>query len=388
MFARKSVKQHFHPDDPILHLMQVFRQMTNDCIRTGLTEERTSLKSLSLACYPKLKSYEVPSAYKLSAISKASSILHHYRKLSRTQHVKEPHCRRLTLTTCYGLRVLGGTLRVPGGMEIALNGYVKRFLSQPNIEVRSVALTTESLTISVHKRVEPMSCSGTLGIDRNLSNVTLADNENNIEKHDLSRTNAIKSQCRKVKQRFSRNDVKVRRRIFSKYGQLERNRVDWLLHNVSANIVLRAKVKRQAIVMEDLKGIRKLYRKGNGQGSDYRSRLNSWSFAELQRQIQYKADWNGIPVIYVRASGTSAKCSMCGHRVLPEENRQLHCPNCGLTVDRDVNAARNILARGLRFKRVGSAGEAMVQEPEAGLAKAVGNPESRCRSVDLEAHAK
>ena len=121
--------------------------------------------------------------------------------------------------------------------------------------------------------------------------------------------------------------------------------------------------------MEDLKGIRKLYRKGNGQGTNYRSRMNSWSYAELQRQIQYKADWNGIPVIYVRPYGTSAKCSMCGHRVLPEENRKLHCPNCGLTMDRDVNAARNILARGLRFKPVGSAGEAMVQEPATGSAE-------------------
>lgn len=91
--------------------------------------------------------------------------------------------------------------------------------------------------------------------------------------------------------------------------------------------------------------------------------MNSWSYAELQRQIQYKADWNGIPVIYVKAHGTSAKCSICGHRVLAEENRQLHCPNCGLTVDRDMNAARNVLARGLRLKPVGSALEAMVAEP-------------------------
>jgi putative transposase len=220
------------------------------------------------------------------------------------------------------------------------------------------------MSISVRKQVEPMRCGGMVAINRNLDNVTLADTENQVERYNLTQVTLIKARCRQRRRLLSRNDVKVRKRLYGKYGRLERDRVGWLLHNVSANIVLNAKLRKQAIVMEELKGIRKLYRKGNRQGANYRSRMNSWSFGELQRQIQYKADWNGIPVIYVRAHGTSAKCSMCGHKqVLPEENRQLHCPKCGLTVDRDENVARNILARGLRFKPVGSASEAMVQEP-------------------------
>jgi putative transposase len=202
-----------------------------------------------------------------------------------------------------------------------------------------------------------------LGVDRNLDNVTVADTENRVEKYDLSKATAINARCRRTKRNLTRSDMKVRRLIFRKYGRLETNRVAWVLHNVSASIVLNAKLQKQAIVMEDLRGIRKLYRRGNGQGSWYRSRMNSWSYAELQRQIQYKAEWNGVQVIYVKPYGTSGRCSMCGHRALPEENRKLHCPNCGLTVDRDVNAAKNILARGLRFKPVGSAVEAMVQEP-------------------------
>jgi len=43
--------------------------------------------------------------------------------------------------------------------------------------------------------------------------------------------------------------------------------------------------------MEDIQGIRKMYRKGNGQGTKYRAKMNPWSFYELQRQIEYKARW-------------------------------------------------------------------------------------------------
>jgi putative transposase len=363
VLARKSVKQRFNPDEQILQLMESFRRMTNDCIGIGLAEGRTSLKSLSVACYPKLKRYEVPSAYKLCAISKAAGIMKHHRKLSKRHHVKQPYCTKPGLTTCYGVKALPGKLRMPGNVEIPLNTYVKCVLSKPGVEVRSVSLTAKSVSISVRRHVEPTKCTGMLGIDRNLDNATVADAENQVRRYDLSKVTAVKSRCSQSKRRFRRNDVRVKKQILRKYGWLERDRVGWLLHNVSANIVLQAKLKRQAIVMEDLRGIRKLYRKGNGQGAGLRSRMNSWSYGELQRQIQYKAEWNGIPVIYVKPYGTSARCSMCGHRMLPEENRKLHCSSCGLTVDRDVNGARNILARGLRFKPVGSAGEAMVQEP-------------------------
>jgi putative transposase len=366
VLAKKSVKQRFNANERTLKLMELFRLFTNECIRIGLAEGKTSLKSLSLACYPKLNGYEVSSAYKLCAISRAFGILKRYRKLSKKHHVKKPYCSRVSLTTCYGIRVVHGKLRMRGGVEIALNAYVQRFLSQPNLEVRSATLTPESISISVQKEVAPFKCRGMLGVDRNLNNLTIADTENQVQQFDLSKTTAIKSLSRRNTRRFHRNDIRVKKRLFAKHGRLERSRTAWVLHNVSANIVLSAKVKRQAIVMEDLLGIRRLYCRGNGQGACYRSRMNSWSYGELQRQIEYKAGWNGIPIIYVSPHGTSARCSVCGHRVLPEENRQLHCPTCGLMIDRDVNAARNILARGLRFKPLGSASEAMVQEPNAG----------------------
>jgi transposase len=93
--------------------------------------------------------------------------------------------------------------------------------------------------------------------------------------------------------------------------------------------------------------------------------MNSWSFRELQRQVAYKTQWEGLPVIHVPPYGTSAKCSICGSKLIPEQNRLLRCPAHG-EVDRDVNAAKNILAKGVRFAPVASPCEAMVVSLQQG----------------------
>ena len=160
-----------------------------------------------------------------------------------------------------------------------------------------------------------------------------------------------------------------------KYGKIQRNRVTQLLHRVSSRIVENAKKNKFGIVMEDLTGLRKLYRKGNGQGKNYRAILNSWYYRELQRQIEYEARWEGLPVLYVAPRGTSSKCSMCGGRTRqsPNGHRLLLCTKCHREFDRDWNAARNILFKGglemhisMRFNPDGSPYEAQgtMQEPK------------------------
>ena len=242
---------------------------------------------------------------------------------------------------------------------------------------RSITLTPKSLSIAYSKDVEELHPYGAIGIDRNLENVTIASSDDGSTLvYDFSKATRIKRTFRFVRSRLVRNDARVRMTIYGKYGKLQRDRVAWILHNASSSIVSKAEARRLAIVMEDLKGIRKLYRRGNGQGSNHRAKLNSWSYYELQRQIEYKARWKGIPVIYVTARGTSATCSTCGSRTYPNEDRTLYCPECRTEMDRDVNAARNSMAKGvLRFGTNGPLGEAMVAERE----KLKGTP---IRSVD------
>jgi len=70
-----------------------------------------------------------------------------------------------------------------------------------------------------------------------------------------------------------------------------------------------------------------------------------------------------VKIIYVDSRGTSKHCSICGCGLNPNGQRKLWCPNRNTLINRDVNAARNILARGVRFAHDGPAHEAMVEEP-------------------------
>jgi len=348
----------------------------NHSIQVGLKENVTSLKSLSLKSYRQLSSYDAPSYYKLCAISKAVGILKNYRKAKRKNlKVQTPCARKLMLTTCYGFKIENGKLRIPIKPHvyeyIPLNRHTQKVLSEPSLTVGSITLTDSTISISFSKETAEIEPAGLMGVDRNLDNLTTCDDKGCIEQFDLSKTTKIKQTYRNIKSHFKRNDVRVRRRIFRKYGVKQKNKVSQILHNVSKKVVNKALENKQAIVMENIKEIRKLYRRGNGQGSFYRGIFNSWSFRELQRQIEYKAKWEGLPVFYVPARNTSKKCSICGSTMKPEENRSLRCPTHGI-VDRDVNASQNIMKLGMRFVPVTLLSEGMVAEPQRQSADSIG----------------
>lgn len=66
----------------------------------------------------------------------------------------------------------------------------------------------------------------------------------------------------------------------------------------------------------------------------------------FRQMLEYKVENTGTQIVAVNAHNTSQACSGCGVIVTKSLNVRVHrCPDCGLTLDRDVNAARNILAR-------------------------------------------
>jgi len=377
----KTVRQKHEASADLLRLLNEFRRMVNVCIAVGMEENVSSLKTLSLRSYHRL-SRGILGYYRLCAISAATGILRNYRKTrKKNPRTRFPYARKLMLTTCYGFKIQNGLLRLPVRPRqysyVRLNNHTLQVLS--GLSVHSVTLTPDLLTISYSKETVETEPEGYVGIDLNLDNITIASTDGTVKTFDLSKATRIKADYRYVKSRFKRNDIRTRTRVFSKYGEKQRNRVQPLLHNVSKSIVEEAKSKRQGIVLERLTGIRRLYRKGNSQSRNYRARMNSWSYGELQRQIEYKARWEGVRVIYVPARDTSKRCSICGYKTLESTQRRLWCPHCGTVLDRDENAARNLAAGGLRFSPNGPPGEAMVEEREPGERDP--NPQSRWRQV-------
>ena len=86
----------------------------------------------------------------------------------------------------------------------------------------------------------------------------------------------------------------------------------------------------------------------------------AWSrFLEL---LEYKADLHGTHVVSVEPAGTTKECASCSVATKkPLWVREHSCPACGHTEDRDLNAAKNILNRGLRQLGAGCSESTPVQ---------------------------
>ena len=114
---------------------------------------------------------------------------------------------------------------------------------------------------------------------------------------------------------------------------------DTVNHKYSKYVVDMAVNHRvEKIQMEDLSGI--------GNLSKF---LKNWAYYDLQEKIKYKAAEKGIEVVLIDPSYTSQRCSECGY--IDRENRQEQakfiCKNCGVAMNADYNAARNIATEGI-----------------------------------------
>lgn len=145
----------------------------------------------------------------------------------------------------------------------------------------------------------------------------------------------------------SSNRAKARCKVARAHARIADARRDFL-HKLSTRLIR----ENQVIAVETLAV-------GNMQKNRSLAKsIADASWAEFLRQLEYKAQWYGRTLVAIdRWYPSSKRCSDCGHTVneLPLSVREWTCPECSSLHDRDVNAARNILAAGLAVSAHGEA---------------------------------
>ena len=188
-----------------------------------------------------------------------------------------------------------------------------------------------------------------VGIDLGLSHFAILSTGEKVASPKTFRKNEaklVKLQRRLAKkQKGSNNRTKAKWKVARLHAKIADSRKDFL-HKISTRLVK----ENQVIAVESLSV-------SNMQKNRHLSKsISDASWSEFLRQLEYKAHWHGRELIGIdKWYPSSKRCSDCGHTVpkMPLNVRQWTCPECGSEHDRDVNAARNVLAAGLAVSALG-----------------------------------
>ena len=216
-------------------------------------------------------------------------------------------------TGTVGVRVLSATVRERGGRWfVAIQVEQEQFVPENTGPVVGVDLGVKTLAT--------------------LSDGTVIANPQPLKR----RLKKVKRLHRAVtrKQKGSKNRKKAVRKLGTQYRRVAHQRAN-MLHRLTTML---AKTK-SVIVIEDL------HVAGMLRNHHLAQAIADVGFAEFRRQLSYKVAWHGSRVVVVsRWEPTSKRCSQCGwlDADLTLADRVFQCEGCGLTLDRDLNAAQNL----------------------------------------------
>ena len=188
-----------------------------------------------------------------------------------------------------------------------------------------------------------------VGIDLGLSHFAILSTGEKIAAPNTFRKNEAtlaKLQRRLAKKtKGSANRKKAKLKVAKLHAKITDSRKDFL-HKLSTRLVN----ENQVIAIETLAV-------SNMQKNRCLAKsIADASWSEFVRQLEYKSLWYGRELVGIdRWYPSSKRCSDCGHTVksMPLNVREWTCPECGTIHDRDINAARNVLAAGLAVSALG-----------------------------------
>jgi len=244
---------------------------------------------------------------------------------------------------CYpqtGFKLSGSKLKVTPFGEVKLK--LHRILTG---RIKTLVLKRESsgrwfaiFTVEEEEQEPSINQGSEVGIDLGLMNLAIISdgsvipNPRHLKKHESKIANLGRRLSRKKKNSQNRNKARVK--LARAYEKQSNSRNDFL-HKTSSFLAN----KYSLIAMEGLSPREMIQ-------NHFGKQINDAGWASFASMLCYKAESAGCRVVFVDPKGTSQECSRCGEIVKKGlRDRSHQCPHCGLTMDRDLNAAHNILKR-------------------------------------------
>ena len=234
--------------------------------------------------------------------------------------------------------------------------------SWPNVDAASIDPTTVtvskdpcgrwyvSFAVDVADPAQLPATSAVVGVDLGIKDFAITSdgekipNPRRLARRERNLARYQRRMARKVK--GSANRAKARAKVARAHRKVRASRADFL-HRASARLVR----DHDVIVIEDL-AVKNMIR-----NRPLAKAISDCGWGCFRRMIEYKAARAGRHLIVTgRWYPSSKTCSACGHLLsdLSLKTRTWQCPSCGTRHDRDINAAKNILAAGLAVTACGA----------------------------------
>lgn len=256
-----------------------------------------------------------------------------------------------------GVRVSadGRNVRLPGGLRVRLKESPwRRATSGTRVTRATISRVADRWFVSFVFAAEPERTSpktqSAVGIDSGISSLLTISDGRHVEapKPLVANLRKLRSASRALSrtQKGSKRRAKARLKLARLHARIANVRHDF------ANKVTSGLVRKHSIIVVEALSV-----KGMARNRRLARSVSDVAMSELLRQIKYKAMRGGVLLVEADMFFPSTQtCSGCGARKVGEEKlglseRTFHCAECGLKVDRDLNAARNLRKLGLAAAR-------------------------------------
>ncbi|MCB8980599.1 MAG: transposase [Ardenticatenaceae bacterium] len=227
----------------------------------------------------------------------------------------------------------------------------RNYLPTGGVKVLSATVSERAgrwyVSLQVEEEITERQATGApVGVDLGLHALAVCSNgQTYANPRALNRATKKVARCQRElsrRQRGSRNRARTKAklaRLHQRVAHLRQNAI----HQATASIVAKTKPddKRPSVVMlEELNVV------GMMQNHKLARAIGDAGLGEFSRQMRYKSAWYGITVQRAdRWYPSSKRCSGCGEvkASLLLSERVYRCETCGLVMDRDLNAARNLV---------------------------------------------